>query len=59
MICCKGNTVDQATNCTDVAGAYRGILRPHATVSHGAGLYIGEGGESTNSIESIRVESGP
>ena len=52
----EGNTAETATVFTDEARAYRGLDREHRTVNHGAGLYVGEGGESTNSIESIWAE---
>ena len=52
----EGNTVDNATVYTDEARAYRGLDREHRTVNHGDGVYVGEEGESTNSIESIWAE---
>ena len=38
---------------TDEARAYQGINRPHMTVGHGAGQFVGEHGETTNGIESF------
>ena len=52
----EGNTARTATVFTDEARAYRGLDRDHRTVNHGAGLYVGEDGESTNSLESIWAE---
>ena len=41
---------------TGDARAYRGLDREHRTANHDAGLYVGEDGESTNSIKSIWAE---
>ena len=38
---------------TDDARAYRGISRPHMTVGHWAGQFVGEHGETTNGIKSF------
>ena len=37
---------------TDEARAYEGLNRPHLTVSHGDGEYVGEQGQTTNGMES-------
>ena len=52
----EGNTAETATVFTDEARAYRDLDREHRTVNHGNGEYVGEEGESTNSIESIWTE---
>ena len=47
----EGNTSETATIFTDEARACRGIDRPHATVNHGVGEYVGENGETPNGVE--------
>ena len=46
------NTEFNAQVYTDEARAYEGLNRPHLTVAHGEGEYVGDQGQTTNGMES-------